>query len=110
MIMVGCRGEELDPAERLLFAEYQFGGFILFGRNCCAPRRILGLCRDLWESAAETPPFIAIDEEGGKVHRLPEPFTRFPSAASIGACGDTDLAYCAGKSTAAELSLLGINL
>ena len=110
LIMVGCAGEELDAAERLVFAEYQFGGYILFGRNCRTPRRILGLCRDLWESATETPPFIAIDEEGGSVHRLPTPFTHFPAAAAIGACANPDLAHRAGKACAAELSVLGINL
>ena len=81
MIMVGCRGETLSAEERLIFAEYGFGGFILFGRNCSAPRQILSLCRDLWESATEVPPFIGIDQEGGRVHRLPPPFTHFPAAA-----------------------------
>ena len=64
MIMVGCRGESISREERLVFADYQFGGFILFRRNCCAPRQILSLCRDLWDGA-DRPPFIAIDEEGG---------------------------------------------
>ena len=110
LIMVGCSAEDLGAAERLVFAEYQFGGYILFKRNCRTPGRILGLCRDLWESAAQTPPFIAIDEEGGSVHRLPAPFTHFPAAAAIGVCGNPDLAYRAGKACAAELALLGINL
>ena len=93
LIMVGCRGESLSRDERLLFEEYGFGGFILFQRNCVAPRRILALCRSLWDGAVNDPPFIAIDQEGGSVHRLPEPFTHFPSAASIGARNDPSLAY-----------------
>jgi beta-N-acetylhexosaminidase len=110
MIMVGCRGESLSRDERLVFAEYGFGGFILFRQNCCAPRQLLSLCRSLWESASAQPPFIAIDQEGGKVHRLPEPFTHFPAAAMIGARNDSNLAYRAGRATATELSLVGINL
>lgn len=109
MIMVGCRGESLSRKERLVFADYQFGGFILFRRNCCAPRQILSLCRDLWDGA-ERPPFIAIDEEGGNVHRLPQSFSHFPAAAVIGVRGDPDLAYRTGRATAAELALAGINL
>ena len=56
------------------------------------------------------PPFIAIDQEGGRVHRLPQPFTHFPAAARIGARNDPELAYRLGRATAAELALAGINL
>ena len=110
MIMVGCQGESLSPDEHLIFTEYGFGGFVLFRRNCCAPRQLLALCRSLWDNAASQPPFIGIDQEGGKVHRLPEPFTHFPAAAIIGARNDLNIAYRAGRATAAELSLVGINL
>jgi beta-N-acetylhexosaminidase len=110
MIMVGCQGESLSRGERLIFAEYGFGGFILVRKNCCEPRQILSLCRTLWESASGLPPFIAIDEEGGKVHRLPRPFTHFPAAARIGAHNDLSLAYRVGRAMAAELSLAGFNL
>jgi beta-N-acetylhexosaminidase len=68
------------------------------------------LCRSLWNSAPGEPPFIAIDAEGGSVHRLPQPFTHFPSAAAIGARNDVHLAYRAGQATARELALAGINL
>lgn len=110
MVMVGCRDQCLSREEQLILGEYQFGGFILFRRNCSSARQIRMLCGELWESAAEAPPLIAIDEEGGRVHRLPPPFTHFPAAAAIGACGDAALAYRAGKACAVELALVGINL
>lgn len=110
MIMVGVTGVELSQEEKALFRDYPFGGFILFKHNCCAPEQLLSLCRSLWETGEEQPPFIAIDEEGGRVHRLPPPFTRFPAAALIGRRGDPELTYRAGRATAAELSLVGINL
>ncbi len=94
----------------MIFAEYGFGGFILFRHNCCEPRQILSLCRSLWDDAPGLPPFIAIDEEGGKVHRLPPPFTHFPAAAAIGVRNDLHLAYRAGRAVAGELALVGINL
>jgi len=110
LIMVGCRGEGLSRAERLLAEEYGFGGFILFQRNCAEPRQILALNRSLWSLGASPPPFIAIDQEGGNVHRLPPPFTRFPAAASIGARNDRGLADRLGHAAAVELGLAGINL
>lgn len=108
--MIGVGGEELAPDERSLLRDYPFGGFIFFSRNCREPRQILSLCRALWETGTALPPFVAIDQEGGQVHRLPEPFTHFPAAARIGEKGDPHLAYGAGRAAAAELKLLGINL
>jgi len=110
LFMVGIQGEALSRDERLIVEQCGFGGFILFGRNCREAKQILSLCRALWKTGAELPPLIAIDQEGGRVHRLPQPFTHFPSAALIGRSGDSDLAYRAGRAAAAELSLLGINL
>ena len=110
LIMVGCRGETLSRDEHRLFEEYGFGGFILFQKNCAEPRRILALCRSLWECAADPPPFIAIDQEGGNVQRLPAPFTRYPAASEIGARADPSLAYRLGRATGVELALVGINL
>jgi beta-N-acetylhexosaminidase len=110
MFLVGCQGEALSKHEQLIAAEYSFGGYILFGRNCREPEQIVSLCRSLWQSASEIPPFIAIDQEGGRVHRLPPPFTHFPAAARIGAKGNPDLAYQLGCATAEELRLIGANL
>src|SRR5258706_6301801 len=110
MFLVGCQEARLSRGEALIFAEYQFGGVILFQRNCADAGELVSLCRSLWDSVNETPPFIAIDQEGGRLHRLAEPFTHFPSAGSIGGTNDTDLAYRLGQAVASELRLVGINL
>ncbi len=110
MIMIGLRGEELAEDEKRLLKDYPFGGFILFIHNLKEPKQILSLCRSLWETRQDLPPFIAIDQEGGRVHRLPAPFTHFPPAAALGRTGNSDLAYKAALATARELSAVGINL
>jgi beta-N-acetylhexosaminidase len=110
LFLVGCQGEALTREERLTFEQCSFGGFILFGHNCCEPRQILSLSRSLWQCASEEPPFIAIDQEGGRVHRLPAPFTQFPAASAIGARNDPNLAYQLGHAVAVELAVTGINL
>ena len=110
MIMIGLKGEELTKEEEQLLRNYSFGGFILFAHNLKEPKQILSLCRSLWEIEKEHLPFIAIDQEGGRVHRLPAPFTHFPAAAALGRTGNTDLAYRFGLATARELAAVGINL
>lgn len=108
--MTGCSGERISPEERAILKEYRFGGTILLRRNCVEPRQLLALCRSLRESAAGEPRLIAIDEEGGAVHRLPPPFTHFPAPSRIGVRRDPDLAYRAGRACGAELALAGIHL
>lgn len=110
MIMIGIGGCELTPEEKELIHAYPFGGYILFSRNCREPLQILSLCRSLWNRAGSSPPFIGIDQEGGRVHRLPPPFTHFPAAHRIGARDDPDVAYQAARASAMELALVGINL
>jgi beta-N-acetylhexosaminidase len=110
MIMVGLPGEELGAAEQQLLKDHPFGGFILFSHNLKEPKQILSLCPSLWQRGGELPPFIAIDQEGGRVHRLPPPFTHFPPAAALGRAGNADLAYRTGAAMARELSAVGINL
>jgi beta-N-acetylhexosaminidase len=109
MLMVGISGYQLTRDELRICQSHNFGGFILFSRNCCEPAQIHSLCRSLSE-ATDRLPFIAIDEEGGRVHRLPPTFTHFPPAALVGKTGSPDLAFRVGRAVAAELTLLGINL
>jgi beta-N-acetylhexosaminidase len=110
LIMVGVAGKGLTPEERRLLRNYPFGGFILFSHNLEEPEQIVSLSRSLWDTATELRPFIAVDQEGGRVHRLPPPFTHFPPAAALGRTANADLAYETGLATARELSAAGINL
>jgi beta-N-acetylhexosaminidase len=110
MFMVGVKAAELTLDERLIFNEAAVGGFILFKHNLIDPEQIVALCRSLWDLEAEHPPFIAIDEEGGRVHRLPAPFSHAPAAAVIASAAQPQLGYQIARATATELGMVGINL
>jgi beta-N-acetylhexosaminidase len=110
LLLVGVEGETFSRGEQLLCEEYGFGGFVLFQRNFQAAEQIVALCRNLWDSAEVIPPFIAIDHEGGRVHRLPAPFTHFPAATVIGRTNSAELAHQMGRAAAEELALIGVNL
>src|SRR5207247_7451966 len=108
MFMIGLQGESLIRDEQLVIEECGFGGFILFSHNCCGPEQILSFCRSLWESNLKTPPLIGIDQEGGRVHRLANPFTHFPAAALVGRRDDPNLAYRAARPNAVALALAAV--
>jgi beta-N-acetylhexosaminidase len=108
MIMVGLAGPELAREEQRQLERFPIGNFVLFERNLAAPGQIVRLCRELWRLAA-APPLLAVDQEGGRVARLPPPFTRFPSMAEVGRVADERLAHEVGRAIARELAAAGIN-
>jgi beta-N-acetylhexosaminidase len=83
------------------------GGVILFTRNCPDLDTVLSLTA----AARRLDPdlLVLVDHEGGRVHRLPAPFTRFPAAAVVGRAGDPALAAAVGRAMARELRAAGFD-
>ena len=108
LLLLGVSGPELTREETALYRELQPGGFILFNRNLVNARQTRQLTDEL-RGLCETPPFIAIDNEGGRVWRS-APFTPTPpSAEQLRRKGDSQLIAQAGWVTGRLLDLLGIN-
>src|SRR5262249_11913926 len=51
---------------------------------------------------------VMVDHEGGRVHRLPPPFTRFPPAAAVGRAGEPRLAAAGARAMARGPSPAGV--
>jgi beta-N-acetylhexosaminidase len=83
---------------------------VLFRRNVRSATQLRALVADLHDTGAGVAPLVAIDHEGGRVHRLPSPFTHFPPAAVLGATDDPRLAQAVGRAMGRELSAVGIDL
>ncbi len=109
LLILGIGGPELTPEEASLYRKIQPGGFILFTRNLVDARQCRKLTDDL-RDLCEIPPFIAIDNEGGRVWRTAPFIPPPPSAQQLQSCGDSRLIAEAGWATGKLLSLLGINL
>lgn len=110
LCMIGFEGPEVTPDLRAWMKEYRPGGVILFSRNVMDAEQIAHLTNELQAIAGDTPLLIAIDQEGGRVSRLPPEFTIFPPAATVAHSGSTELAYQAAAVTAKELRAVGINM
>lgn len=114
MLVVGFDG--LTPPPGLLdqAARGGLGGIILFRRNAGSPEQIALLCsrfqRASLSSPGGLPLLVAIDQEGGRVSRLSDPFTRFPPAARLGEKKDPALCREVGGVLARELRAVGINM
>jgi beta-N-acetylhexosaminidase len=114
LFLAGMPGPELDADTEGLIRDYCLGGVILFGRNIENPLQLAGLCGDLQDAALKyhgIPLFLAVDQEGGRVARLKEPFTRFPGNAAIGIDQTpVDRAAEFARVTAREMTLVGLNM
>jgi beta-N-acetylhexosaminidase len=80
-LMVGFDGTEMNAELKYLIKTLKVGGIILFSINLIDPNQIKDLCFSMqsYARSCDQPPLlIAIDQEGGQVARLKEPFTQFP--------------------------------
>lgn len=110
MIITGFNGSEYNDDMDRLINEYKVGGVILFARNIEDSNQMIDLTRALQENNNNLPLFISIDEEGGRVSRLPDDVEKFPSAFTIGLINNQQTAYENGKEIGYTLKRLGINL
>ncbi len=110
LMMIGFAGTALTPELVDWIQEYRPGGVILFSRNLVDPEQVARLTTALQEVAPGPPLLIAIDQEGGRVSRLPQGFTIFPAAATVAACQSSDVVYSTTEVTAKELKAVGINM
>src|SRR5437870_7446434 len=106
-LAVGFEGTAI-PDDLVALAEQSgLGGVVLFTRNCPSLETVLALTAEARRLDPDL--LVMVDHEGGRVHRLPPPFTRFPSAATIGRCGDPRLAAAVARAMARELRSAGFD-
>jgi beta-N-acetylhexosaminidase len=114
LFMAGMPGPSLDDGTISLIRDKGLGGVILFKRNVVDPVQVAALCNDLQETAMKyhgVPLFLAVDQEGGRVARLREPFTGFPGNSVIGDGPDSrEMAARFGQVTAEEMRLVGLDM
>lgn len=110
LFMVGFDGTSVSADLAAFIEAYKPGGVILFSRNLESVAQIVELTNALQRCSPHSPLLIAIDQEGGRVSRLPKEFTIFPPCEVLGRCNSSELAYAAAATIAKELRAVGINM
>jgi beta-N-acetylhexosaminidase len=113
VLCVGFDGARAADAPLDRLHELAPGGIILFDRNTGDLAQTRALVDDVSsaiEDASGNRPFVAIDQEGGRVARLRTGAHEIPSMMALGAAGDPALAARIGALVAADLRSAGVTI
>src|SRR5437762_7063058 len=110
LLIAGFDGHDIPAELRSLTKEFGLGGVILFARNIADPEQVAELSFDASRLVPDTPVWVSVDQEGGRVARLKAPFTEWPAMATLGRSGDVRLAERFARALASELRAVGITL
>ncbi|MBP1636275.1 MAG: Beta-N-acetylglucosaminidase [Acidobacteria bacterium] len=110
LALVGFDGLSITPEVASLARQFDLGGVILFKRNVESPEQVAEIA---WRARALSrglPPWVGVDQEGGRVARVRAPLTEWPPAETLGRAGSEALAERFGAALALELSVLGLSI
>jgi beta-N-acetylhexosaminidase len=113
LAILGFPGHDITPELKSIAREFDLGGVIFFARNVSDPAQVLELSRRARELRRELPLWVSVDQEGGRVARLKDPFTAWPPMITLGRAPreqGEELARRFARALAAELKAVGINL
>lgn len=108
-LVLGFDGTGYNAALKRYSAR-KIGGVILFKRNIVNESQVTQLNRDIFHNATDIPMFIGIDQEGGRVNRLPASIQNIESAYTIGLSHDKQYAYQQGRYIGENVKRMGFNL
>ncbi|MGG3469784.1 beta-N-acetylhexosaminidase [Neobacillus pocheonensis] len=111
MIIAGFDGTTVNSNTQNLINKYKPGGLILYQTNVKDAAQLVNLTNAIKNANSnnKVPLFISVDQEGGRVHRMPSSIQITPSARIIGNKNDQKYAYNIGKVIAYELQAFGFN-
>ena len=99
-----------EPLLRLVSAG-RLGGVVLFSRNVESPEQLRELVVRLHDAAPRGSPLVVgVDQEGGRVQRLRDPWTEWPALRAVGELDRVEETRRFGEALARELADLGVDL
>ncbi|MBQ2937682.1 MAG: beta-N-acetylhexosaminidase [Clostridia bacterium] len=112
MFMIGMDTNYITERIRTMINKYKIGGIILYRKNFNTYQDMLKLINDLkcLNKKNKLPLFIAVDQEGGRVNRMPSEIKNLPAAHKLASIGNTDIIKNSAKITGELLKKSGFNL
>jgi beta-N-acetylhexosaminidase len=111
MILAGVSGTSMDANANKLISQFHVGGIIFYKYNFETPAQVIQLVNQLKAgNSSSLPLLLGVDQEGGRVTRLPGGLINFPPNKQIGQLNNPDFSYKVGTLLGRELKEFGLNL
>jgi beta-N-acetylhexosaminidase len=112
MVIVGLDGYSMDDNTLSMIKDNHVGGFILFKKNIKSAEQVKELLNALKEAniVNKVPLFLSVDEEGGRITRMPKEFKKIPTNKRIGQFNNIDFSYKIGEVIGKQIGALGFNM
>ena len=112
MIMIGLDTNYITERITKMISDYKIGGIILYRKNFSTYDQMIKLINDIktLNRNNKIPLFIAIDQEGGRVNRMPPEIKNLPSANKLASLNNIDIIKSSAKITGTLLKKSGFNL
>lgn len=111
MIFSSISGTELGAEEEKLIHQYKVGGIIVNKKNITSPSQMVAYMNSLKEENKNNVPlFFGIDQEGGRIAKLPGDLRAIPSHFEIGKQNDPSFAFEIGTVLGKLVSSFGFNV
>jgi len=112
MVIAGIDKYNYDSNAKRLVTDYKVGGFIILSQNVKNSNQLLKLVNDIksGNSNSKIPLFVSVDEEGGRIDRMPKEINKYPTNKDIGIKNSENLSYNIGVSLGSEIKSFGFNM
>ncbi|MGO0061191.1 beta-N-acetylhexosaminidase [Brevibacillus fluminis] len=113
LVLVGMDGTTLGTQAKEMIEQYHVGGFIFFKPNLQNAAQAVSLFNSLKvtnRSVNPIPLFLCVDEEGGRVSRLPNSLVKLPASRTVGKKDNPVFTRELGQLLGSELKAFGLNV
>ena len=112
MMIVGIDNNYITERTKKLILDYKIGGVILYRKNFNTYEELINLIKELKKlnSSNKIPLFISIDQEGGRVNRLPKEIMNLPAAYKLVKLKDVEIIKKSAEIIGYILKKSGFNL
>ena len=113
MLIIKIFGKEISEETKQMIEEYKIGGIILYRKNYDTYDemiKIINEIKKLNKECGNIPLFISIDQEGGRVNRMPHELKNIKSAGKLAEQKNIEIIKEAGRTTAKMLKESGFNM
>ncbi|WP_139998667.1 beta-N-acetylhexosaminidase [Paenibacillus paridis] len=112
MVLVGLEGTSMQEHSKEMIDSYHVGGFILYKDNITSAAQTLKFLNQLKQANQDNQAalWLSIDQEGGKVSRMPDDFKKLPPAADVGKAANANYTNLIGQALGEEVRALGFNM